>query len=177
MRLFTAIDISPDVKDNLRVLLDRLRPLARLSWSPVDNLHVTTKFIGEWPLERLEEMKRTLARVPISGPIDITIRGLGWFPNPKNPRVFWAGVHGGEALAGLAAATEAVAAKAGVPEEPRAFSPHLTLARIRERVSLAALHKAIAGLSSDDFGTFHAEAFFLYQSAGGKYTKLAEFSL
>ena len=177
MRLFTAIDISPEAKDDLRALLDRLRPLARLSWSPVDNLHVTTKFIGEWPLERLEEMKRTLARVPTSGPIEISVRGLGWFPNPKSPRVFWAGVHGAETLAGLAAATEAATAKAGVPEETRAFSPHLTLARIRERVALSALHKAIAGLSSDDFGSFQAEAFFLYQSAGGKYTKLAEFRL
>ena len=177
MRLFTAIDLTPEVLDNLSALLDRLRPVARLNWSPVENLHVTTKFIGEWPLERLEEMKRALARVPTSGAFEIAVRGLGWFPNPKNPRVFWAGVHADEPLAALAAATERATAKVGVPVETRPFSPHLTLARIRVRVPLEALRKAAGALDSGEFGSFPATAFSLYLSAGGKYTKLAEFPL
>ena len=49
MRLFTAIDISVEVREELRRLLNRLRPLAKLNWSPVENMHITTKFIGEWP--------------------------------------------------------------------------------------------------------------------------------
>ena len=49
MRLFTAIDIPEEIKTRLRLLVDRLRSTAKLSWSPVANLHVTTKFIGEWP--------------------------------------------------------------------------------------------------------------------------------
>ena len=177
MRLFTAIDISRDVKDSLDALLGRLRPTADINWSPVENLHVTTKFIGEWPEIRLQEMRNTLARVPATGAIDISIRGLGWFPNPKNPRVFWAGVHAAESLSKLAAATEWATSSLGVPSETRPFSPHLTLARIRERVSLDGLHKTIAATGSDDFGSFQATAFFLYLSAGGKYTRLAEFSL
>jgi 2'-5' RNA ligase len=177
MRLFTAIDISREVKDSLRALLGPLRPAADLNWSPVENMHVTTKFIGEWPEARLEEMKKALARAPTDGAIDIAIRELGWFPNARNPRVFWAGVHGPESLSKLAAATESATASLGVPAETRPFSPHLTLARIRERVSLDALHKAIAALGSQEFGSFRATAFFLYLSAGGKYTKLAEFPL
>ena len=177
MRLFTAIDISGEAKDNLRALLHRLRLAADLKWSPAENLHVTTKFIGEWPQEGLEEMKQTLARIPTPGAIDIAIRGLGWYPNLKNPRVFWAGVHAAEPLGALAAATDLATAKAGVPSEARPYSPHLTLARIRERVPLDALHQAIAAVGSDDFGSFRAAAFFLYLSAGGKYTKLAEFPL
>jgi len=47
LRLFTAIDIPADVKARLAALLDRLRPLARLHWIPVEKLHITTKFIGE----------------------------------------------------------------------------------------------------------------------------------
>jgi 2'-5' RNA ligase len=177
MRLFVAIDISQEVQDNLSALLRRLRPAAKIQWSPVQNLHVTTKFIGEWPEERLEEMKKTLTQVPTSGAFHIAIRGLGWFPNPKSPRVFWAGVHGGEPLSVLAAATEAATAKVGVPPEKRSYSPHLTLARIRDRVPLEALRSAIAAVASDDFGSFGATAFVLYLSAGGKYTKLAEFPL
>jgi 2'-5' RNA ligase len=122
-------------------------------------------------------MKKTLIQVPTSGAFDVAIHGLGWFPNPKSPRVFWAGVHGGEPLSALAAATEAATTKEGVPRENRPYSPHLTLARIRDRVPLEALRKAIATLASDDFGSFRATAFVLYLSAGGKYTKLAEFPL
>ena len=177
MRLFTALDIPDDILANIGRLFDRLKPTARIRWSPTENMHITTKFIGEWPEIRLQEMRNTLARVPATGAIDISIRGLGWFPNPKNPRVFWAGVHAAESLSKLAAATEWATSSLGVPSETRPFSPHLTLARIRERVSLDGLHKTIAATGSDDFGSFQATAFFLYLSAGGKYTRLAEFSL
>jgi len=47
LRLFTAIDIPSDVKAALAALIDRLRPLAKLHWIPVEKLHITTKFIGE----------------------------------------------------------------------------------------------------------------------------------
>src|SRR5580704_13099356 len=106
MRLFTAIEIPAEVKDNLRALLQRIRPLANLNWSPEENLHITTKFIGEWPEARLPELKQTLVAVALPAGIDIAIQGLGWFPNPRHPRVFWAGVHAGESLKALAAATD-----------------------------------------------------------------------
>jgi 2'-5' RNA ligase len=54
MRLFTAIDLPAEVLDPLREFLARLRPLAKLHWSPVENLHITTKFIGEWPEARID---------------------------------------------------------------------------------------------------------------------------
>ena len=57
MRLFTAIDIPADVKAALAALLDRLRPLADLRWIPLEKLHITTKFVGEWPEDRLDELK------------------------------------------------------------------------------------------------------------------------
>jgi RNA 2',3'-cyclic 3'-phosphodiesterase len=174
--LFTAIDLPDEVRDNLRSLLGRLKPLAHINWSPVANLHITTKFIGEWPEARLEEMKQALAAVPRGGAIEISVRGLGWFPNDRRPRVFWAGVAGGEPLAKLAAATEQAAAALGVPVEDRPFAPHLTLARIREAVPLDALRAALAK-TTPDFGSFRAAEFFLYLSAGGRYSRLAAFSL
>ena len=176
MRLFVAIDIPAEVKLNLRALLDRLRPLAKLKWSPVDNMHVTTKFIGEWPPARLEDMKTALAAIPGEA-IRIEVRGLGWFPNSRRPRVFWAGVHAGEPLQELARATEQAAAQLGVPGEDRQYSPHLTLARIQDRVPLDGLRQAVAALESHSFGAFSAAAFYLYLSEAGKYTRLAEFPL
>ena len=177
MRLFTAIDIPDGVRHNLRVLLDRLRPTARIAWSPVENMHVTTKFIGEWPEDRLEEMQAALAAAGSPGAFEISVRGLGWFPDARHPRVLWAGIDAGRELARLAEATAAAVERLGVAQEDRRFSPHLTLARIRERVPLDALLGAIGKLPSLDFGSFPVRAFHLYLSRGGRYTRLAEYGL
>lgn len=190
MRLFVGIDIPEDVKAALRTVLARLRPLADFRWSPIENLHVTTKFIGEWPEERLDEIKAALAMIgsPTTSPaavrqIDIAIRGLGWFPNPQRPRVFCAGVHGEGPLRALAAATGRAVARLGVPAEAREFRPHLTLARmkhgagVKDGVALESIRRGVAGLDAQDFGAFRALGFVLYISAEGKYTKLAAFPL
>ena len=180
MRLFVAVDIPQELKAALDSFLKPLRATAKLSWSRLDNLHITTQFIGDWPEARLEEMKLALAAVPTDGPIDIAIKGIGWFPNERRPRVFWAGVDGGDRLRKLARDTGAALAKLGVPIEDRAYSPHLTLARIRESVPLDALQQALRKFPSGcgfDFGGFRVGHFFLYLSAGGKYTQLAAYSL
>lgn len=183
MRLFTAIDIPGGIKLRLSTLLDRLRPLAKLSWSPVENLHITTKFIGEWPEQRLDELHRALAAVvPSPGLFEIVVRGLGWFPNDRNPRVLWAGIETGEGLRTLALETERSLAALGVPVEERDFHPHLTLARRRNPVPLDGLKKELAEVlrldfNAGDFGSFRAESFFLYLSQAGRYVKLHEFPL
>jgi 2'-5' RNA ligase len=174
MRLFTAIDLPAEILEKLGEFLASLRPLAKLQWSPVENLHITTKFIGEWPEPRLDEMKTVLRGVKSAGPIRISVHGVGWFPNVKRPRVFWAGVDAGEPLAALAHATEQAVSTLGVPVETRTYSPHLTLARIRDAVRIDSVIKS-AG--TPNFGGFQPSSFFLYLSAGGKYSKLAELPL
>jgi len=180
MRLFVGLDLPADVIGNLERLLAQLRPTARIQWSPPANLHITTKFIGEWPEARLGELKSGLAGIPAPGPISVQIRKLGFFPNPHSPRVFWCGIDA-PALIRLASATDRATAALGIPSEEREFSPHLTLARIKERLNLQPLREAIAALPSLEFGQFEAGSFFLYQSqlrpTGSVYTKLAEFPL
>ena len=181
MRLFTGIDLPAEVVRNLESLLARLRRTARVRWSPPGNLHITTRFIGEWPAGRMPELQSVLAALPGSGPIPIRVRKLGFFPNPHAPRVFWAGVEGSPGLAALALDTDRALATLGLEAEGRPFSPHLTLARIKEPVPLQELRETIAGLPSLEFGDFTAHRFHLYQSrigpAGSVYTKLAEFPL
>jgi len=179
MRLFTAIDLTPEVIANLESLLTRLQPTARMNWSPIENLHITTKFIGEWPEERLQDLTRALEALPARTAIPIAIEKLGFFPNPQAPRVFWAGVHAGEPLTQLARETEDALAALGIAKEQRPYSPHLTLARIKTPGKQPALLKAVAALPSVDFGRFIAGRFFLYRSktapSGSLYTQLAEF--
>ena len=112
-----------------------------------------------------------------SGPVEIAIRRLGWLPNPRSARVLYAGVEASETLTALAAATERAAQKVGVAAEDRIYRPHLTLARTRKTVALDALKRTLAEIELSAIGSYRASSFALYLSAGGKYTKLQEFSI
>jgi RNA 2',3'-cyclic 3'-phosphodiesterase len=181
MRLFTAIEIPGEIKTRLEAFIDRLRPTAKLAWSPVENLHITTRFIGEWPEARLDEIPAALASLPPhgtdSGTIEIAIRGVGWFPGPRNPRVLFAGIEARPGLRALADETDRALTGLGIPAQDREFHPHLTLARRRSPVPVDKLLCALESAAAYEFGVFRATSFFLYLSAGGRYTKLQEFPL
>ena len=181
LRLFTGIAAPRETNARLDELVRQLKPLAQIRWSPAANFHITTKFIGAWPEDRLEEMRQALGRLQNSGGFQIAIRGLGFFPNARRPRVFWTGVEGGDPLAGLAARTDQACAKLGIEPESRPYSPHLTLARIESPAGLTSLQDAVAKLPSTDFGEFEAATFHLYRSQPGRggsvYTSLAEYRL
>ncbi len=184
MRLFTGLDLPAETVGRIDAVIAACRPLAKIRWSKAANLHVTTKFIGEWPAERLEELKSRLAEIPPRGPIEVAVRGFGWFPTPHNPRIFWAAIHAPQALRELAAATDAACAELGAAAETKPYTPHLTLARIEPRgggpaPDLAPLRRAIASMRSSEFGSFVAREFHLYlsepEAGGSRYTELASF--
>jgi 2'-5' RNA ligase len=145
----------------------------------VYNLHVTLKFIGEWPEEKLPQLEAALRTVVRREPIAAELKGLGWFPNPHHPRVFWVGVQGGDALPALVKDVDAALTPLGIKAEDRAFNAHLTLARIKEPAPLQALRTAVAELTSVEFGSFAVDRFHLFRSqpgsAGSIYTKLSEY--
>jgi len=179
MRLFTGIDLPEQIRERLERLLMHLRPAAHLKWSPVYNLHLTLKFIGEWPEDKLPQLEEALRSIPVRDPIPADVKGLGWYPNPNHPRVFWVGVQTSDSLPELVRDTETVLAPLGIAKEDRPFAAHLTLARIKDPVPLQPLRNAIAQLESLEFGSFPLDRFFLYRSqpgaAGSIYTKLCEY--
>src|SRR5437868_1246595 len=154
--------VAADVLDRLDQLIAGLRPLARLAWSRASNLHITTKFIGEWPEEKLPQLQRALAAVAARPPIHIRVNGLGF-----HPHLFFAGVEASRELAVLAEDTSEALAKLNIPPETRPYSPHLTLARIKKRSGLAAFRKEVGRIGQPDFGAFTADRFFLYLSKPG----------
>ncbi len=178
MRLFTAIDIPDGVREKLRGLTAELMPTAPLEWSSEANWHITTKFVGEFGDGPAMEGALATVRVPA---FDVEIRGLGWYPNPHQPRVFFAGVAAPEELGDLHQQTDAACGRLGMPREAKRFSPHLTLARIRTPVPLIELRRVIGDLETIDFGKFRAGSFWLYASRmgpeGSVYRKLKEFPL
>lgn len=181
MRLFAGIDVPYEMRRNLELLIAHLQPKARIQWSSLKNLHITTKFIGDFPDEDLHILKDALAEVPVSGDLRIAIQGLGWFPNPHQPRVFYAGVQAFDGLKNLARETDLLCAQLDIPPELKPYHPHLTLARIKAPTDLTALQQAIAGLPSVEFGAYTATQFHLYESklmpGGSAYYKLASYPL
>jgi len=164
MRLFTAIDLPADVLMRSERLISALPPQALISWSPLDKLHVTTKFIGEWPEARLEDLHQALAALVPREPFDVDVKQLGWFPNERSPRVLWVGVHGGEQLAALAKDTEERLLTLGIQLESRKFSPHLTLARLRNPFPLAPLREKVEEMQPAGLGKFVVSHFSLFHS-------------
>jgi len=165
-------------------------PQAR--WQDAANLHVTLKFLGETAAEKTERVKEVLAKIE-HPPMEIVFRGCGFFPNAKAARVFWAGVEGGDGLALLAGKVDEAMVQVGFEREPRAFHPHLTLARASGRSSgnphqrsrgessaFAKLAQTIPELRAE-FGKMTAHEIYLYESKlspkGAQYVKLASFPL
>ncbi len=179
MRLFTAIDLPPDVLLRLERLISELRPEAPINWSPLANLHVTTKFIGEWPESRLDELHGALSLLTMREPFDVNVKGIGWFPHERSPRVLWVGVHGGDGLSGLARQTEELLLPLGIKKEEREFSPHLTLARIKNPVPLQRLREKVEENQPAASGRFAVSHFTLFRSEAGPtaslYRRLREY--
>jgi 2'-5' RNA ligase len=180
MRLFTGIALPPHVLDNLAQVLKDLRPLAPLKWSPVENLHITSKFIGEWPEARLRELGHALENLSSTGGFEVSIAGFGYFPNPLNPRTLFAGIQAGPELPELAHRIDEALRPLGVAPENRPYSPHLTLARIKNE-NIRKLREHIAKMTKFDFGKFQVSEFHLYLSktgpSGSIYTKLLTYPL
>ena len=180
MRLFTGIAVPPDVLATLEHVLRDLRPLAPLNWSPPENLHITTKFIGQWPEPRLPELEQALGKVDAPLEFPIAISRFGYVPNPHHPKLFFAGVQAGAALTDLAHRIEDAIEPIGVPRDERPYLPHLTLARIKNE-NIRTLRERIAQMTNFDFGTFSVSGFHLYLSKpsghGSVYSRLASFPL
>ncbi|MBV9302428.1 MAG: RNA 2',3'-cyclic phosphodiesterase [Acidobacteriaceae bacterium] len=167
MRLFTAIDLPSAALLRLERLLTALRPEALIKWTPLDNLHVTIKFIGQWPESRLEELYRALDLLVLRSAFRVELSRLGWFPDERSPRILWAGIDGGEPLLQLARDTEEQLEKIGISKENRQFSPHLTLARINHSVPLTRLKQRVKELQPASLGDFPVSHFDLYRSDPG----------
>lgn len=151
----------------LERLLTALRPEALIKWSPLDNLHITTKFIGQWPEARLAQLTAALDEIHTRESFEIELRDLGWYPPERSPRVLWLGVHGGKQLTELVRQTEEHLLKLGVAIEDRVYSPHLTLARINNPVPLRGLRERVAELQPAALGSFRVSSFQLYRSDPG----------
>ena len=194
MRVFIALDIDDGIRERIQRFVEGVSGFAsEARWVRPESMHVTLKFIGEKPVESVEEIKRALSAVR-SESFEIGFRGCGFFPTAKSARVFWVGIESGQQLASLAASIDQAMFALGIAKEEHAYSPHLTLARGGGRSGTPGRQKAdhpnrsfqkvqekLAAVPPPEFGTMAAREFFLYQSqlmrGGARYTKIERFGL
>ena len=180
MRLFVALEIPAVVRENFAALLASFRAITKEPrWVRAENLHVTLKFLGEVAESKLDAVRRALGEIRSDKAVALEFRGLGFFPNEKHPRVFWAGMETSPNLRTLAADIEGEMEELGFPREKKKFSPHLTLARLERPRLPEALRNAIAENQRREFGSLRTNEFHLIQSklkpGGAEYTTISTF--
>jgi 2'-5' RNA ligase len=188
-RTFIAIPLPTTLLDRLTALqqqLERQIPPRSVRWVRPEGIHLTLKFLGDTPTEKLPDIKQALAAVARHAPAcAFTAEDLGCFPNPRRPRVVWVGVHEPTGrLEALQNAIEEVMDPLGYPPEERGFSPHLTLGRMERRASpgdAAQVGEIVANTTIGKLAEVAADRFALIRSVlkptGAEYTALQEFLL
>lgn len=159
IRVFCAVELPAEIRAAVAAHAARLRrvfPDARASWARPESLHITLKFIGEVTATRVETISRAAGAAVEGGRrFRLSIEESGTFPPRGAARVLWLGVQDASGqLARLQQRLEQECASAGFPLEPRAFKPHLTVARLRTPQGAHALSEAHRHTS---FGPFHFE--------------------
>ncbi|HEY3415747.1 MAG TPA: RNA 2',3'-cyclic phosphodiesterase [Armatimonadota bacterium] len=179
VRTFIATDIDPAIIARLAALQDVWRAAgAPVAWVRPTGMHLTLKFLGNVPEERLPTVADILTAVAQRHtPFNLTLAGTGGFPNLRRPRVLWVGVTEGAAeLAELAREVDDELAALGFPREARPFSPHLTLGRVKAPERLEELRRQVEAQGAEQFGTMRVEGLTFYRSdlspQGARYTVL-----
>lgn len=135
IRTFVAVEMSPAVRDAAVAVIGDLSPSgADVKWVARDNMHLTLQFLGQVPADTINDVCLAVTEA-VAGcePLELEIRGLGAFPNARRPRTIWLGVAAGrEELATVQKRAQKALKKLGFKPEDRAFSPHLTIGRVRE---------------------------------------------
>ena len=186
MRLFVALHIPDSIRDRYAGLTNELRRLdakaakKKPKWVRPENLHVTLKFIGHTDPGKLDSIRAALSLVRSPQEVRLHFRNIGFFPNANRPRVIWGGMQVSENLAPLAQAVDQQMATLGFPAEERAFTPHLTLARLDPPGIASELRTLIESHAASSFGELHSSEFHLIESklkpSGAEYTTLQSFS-
>jgi len=139
IRAFIAIELPGRLKLELEKIETRLKQVSQapVKWVDPDSIHLTLKFLGSIAADRTEEITGVIEEAAAGiSPFRLEVKGLGVFPNPNRVQVAWVGVSGDiEMLSQLQRRLESGLEKFGFPLEKRQFTPHLTLARMRDRAT------------------------------------------
>ncbi|MDB6018945.1 MAG: 2-5 ligase [Pedosphaera sp.] len=188
VRLFIALPVPAAVKDELRQVQAELSE--RMSddsvrWTTPKQMHLTLRFLGEVVRSQVEDLTGAVREVGRQfPPLHLRAQGVGFFPNPRFPRVIWAGVHDIEGqLQLLQAAVSEASARFTDEEAEKNFTGHLTLGRVRnpKPTQAEALAEWARGIGERIFGEWRADTVEIMRSEpsahGSEYTSMASIRL
>lgn len=188
VRSFIAILLPDELRLGLGKLQVRLKTGNKpwIKWADPNGIHLTLKFLGNVPLDRISEISRAMTEAAREiPPFHLKTQGLGAFPNLKRVQVVWLGL-GGELdkLGQLHKQIESGLSRLGFTPEARAFKAHLTLARLRREASpdeRQGLGQLIAGTKFDESYTIKVDTISLMRSQltreGARYSQLSSAEL
>lgn len=188
IRAFLAIELSEDVKSALSELTKQLDRAGIGGLKPVrpENIHLTVKFFGDVSANRVDSIVGTIKRAANAiQPFTLRLGNVGAYPNSRNPRVLWVGLDGDVvSLREAHRRMENALVDINIKPDSRKFSPHLTVARLRDRVSPSERRRAVELLLKAAYQTglpIPVERLSLIRSIlrpeGPQYTTLADITL
>jgi RNA 2',3'-cyclic 3'-phosphodiesterase len=166
------------VEEAIEQFVAPLRPLgSRVRWVPRANFHLTLRFLGnEAPSSLIEALVPELAAIAKrTRPFALSVEGIDGFPQLTRPRVIWIGLRG-DGLLELATSVRTAAVQAGFASGEHPYTPHLTIARVRDPKRLDELPTSLEAARTHYFGTSTIASMALFQSVltatGPNYTEL-----
>ncbi len=178
MRLFVSIELPDEVRNSLRRAQEQLAEMVKAKWTPVDQFHITLKFLGETPDPHLPKIIEELRGVRFDEALALQTAGLVCFP-PHGPiRIIAAAMKDeGGLCAELQSEIDQACHAAGFPLEGRRWRPHVTIGRVKDRSATGA-RSAVTSASllciSSEIHEFYLMESRLDQD-GPNYTRVATF--
>ncbi|MBT0159982.1 RNA 2',3'-cyclic phosphodiesterase [Candidatus Bathyarchaeota archaeon A05DMB-2] len=181
IRSFIAFDMENDAVLNRISAVQNLLAQTGADLKPVEprNIHVTIRFLGNITPATAEKIHEEMKKVQFT-PFTAKISGIGAFPDVRYPRVVWAGItEGTDQLRSVFSQLEPRLKGLGFTPDPKGFSPHLTIARVRSGRNKQQLADFINKNAKYEFGTINARCLRLKKSVltskGPVYSTLKEF--
>lgn len=181
IRSFIAFDIDSEsvLKRMTEVQTMLTKTGADLKLVEPKNIHMTLRFLGNITPSTVEKIFEEMKKVQFV-PFDVRLHGVGAFPNPRYPRVVWAGItQGADQLRSIFEQLEPKLLGLGFAPDPKGFSPHLTIARVRSGRNRVELAKCLSENENCEFGVIDAKCLKLKRSdltpRGPIYSTLKEF--
>ncbi len=175
-RLFTAIPLTQNAREYVASVRDGLAArIEGVRWVPDENLHVTLRFIGTCPDDRIPILEEWIGKAARHLPAILDIAGIGGFPSQGSARVIWIGAADRTGAAKRIYDTlDKGVERCGFEREARKYRPHITIGRSRRRP--VSIDEEVTWPFSDVGVALEAEDIILYRSdlerAGARYTEI-----
>lgn len=167
IRAFIAIEIDPQVKENLTRIIHQFKKVSsKVKWVKPTAMHLTLKFLGYIEQTKGDQVARIMDKVAEKyPPFDLFCSGIGTFPlKTRKPKIIWAGIKDSSSLKDIYMDIEREVEKIGFSRENRSFHPHLTLGRVKKKSEVQNLLPELEKTQNMDFGKSKINRLTLFKS-------------